>query len=253
MEHAFCDVFERFVVLFCSCMPLSPCVCYLPIFFWVCSWFKCLFWGGLVCVDALFLLCLFGFWNYRLAWKKKMFQGFWGIDCPCKCKELFSYLGDLTWLLVLFSSIYQSLWLVVRLFDSVFGWRKQQCGWLGFKFQFYYVSVETFSVFFYKLFILRDYIGLIGPCWCFVPFVPVLQLVIGVFMAFILCHYIGLVAAIVLGFARVLVLFRLVVYGLVVSFALLGSSLSTLFFFLQFVAVWSVKKYEFSSEIVQPF
>ena len=60
---------------------------------------------------------------------------------------------------------------------------------------------------------------------------PVLQLVIGVFMTFILCHFIGLVAAIVLGFARVLVLFRLVVYGLVVSFALLGSSLSTLFSF----------------------
>jgi hypothetical protein len=156
MEHAFCDVFERFVVLFCSCMPLSPCVCYLPVFFWVCSWFKCLFWGGLVCVDALFLLCLFGFWNYRLAWKKKMFQGFWGIDCPCKCKELFSYLGDLTWLLVLFSSIYQSLWLVVRLFDSVFGWRKQQCGWLGFRFQFYYVFVETFSVFFLQALYFKE-------------------------------------------------------------------------------------------------
>jgi hypothetical protein len=49
----------------------------------------------------------------------------------------------------------------------------------------------------------------------------VLQLVIGVFVAFILCHFIDLVAAVVLGFARVPVLSRLVVYGLVVSFVCL--------------------------------
>jgi hypothetical protein len=63
-------------------------------------------------------------------------------------------------------------------------------------------------------------------------FVPVLQLVIRVFVAFVLCHFIGLVAAAaVLGFARVPVLSRLVVYSLVVSFALLSSSLSALFSF----------------------
>lgn len=37
---------------------------------------------------------------------------------------------------------------------------------------------------------------------------PVLQLVIRVFVAFVLCHFIGLVAAAVLGFARVPVLSR---------------------------------------------
>lgn len=60
---------------------------------------------------------------------------------------------------------------------------------------------------------------------------PVLQLVIRVFVAFVLCHFIGLVAAAVLGFARVPVLSRLVVYSLAVSFALLSSSLSALFSF----------------------
>jgi hypothetical protein len=62
--------------------------------------------------------------------------------------------------------------------------------------------------------------------------VLVLQLVIRVFVAFVLCHFIGLdVIAAVLGFARVPVLSRLVVYSLAVFFALLSSSLSALFSF----------------------
>ncbi|KAJ6989188.1 hypothetical protein NC653_021928 [Populus alba x Populus x berolinensis] len=52
-----------------------------------------------------------------------------------------------------------------------------------------------------------------------------------IFIAFVLFHFIGLVAAVVLGFARVPVLSRLVIYGLAVSFSLLGSCLSNLFYF----------------------
>ena len=52
-----------------------------------------------------------------------------------------------------------------------------------------------------------------------------------IFVPFVLFHFIGLVTVVVLGFVRVPVLSRLVVYGLAMSFSLLGSCLSTLFYF----------------------
>ena len=52
-----------------------------------------------------------------------------------------------------------------------------------------------------------------------------------IFVPFVLFHFIGLVVAAVLGFVRVPMLSRLVVYGLSMSFSLLGSCLSTLFYF----------------------
>jgi hypothetical protein len=58
-----------------------------------CSWFKCLFWGGLVCVDALFLLSLLGFWNYGLVWKKNYFRGFEVLIVRANARNYLAILG----------------------------------------------------------------------------------------------------------------------------------------------------------------